>query len=70
MGKKLQNKNLMSIVLIVAGVGLVFWGYKLSGGLGSQFSQALSGAPTDQVMTFYIVGAISLAVGAYFYVKK
>lgn len=65
-----NNQKILAIVLIVLGFGLAFWGYQQSGSVGSQLSQALNGAPSDNVMMFYIGGAISLAVGAFLFFKK
>jgi len=60
----------VGIALIVIGVGLAFWGYQLSGSMGSQLSQALTGSHTDKVMTFYIGGAASFFIGLYLFIKK
>ena len=66
----MANKKLLGIVLAVVGVGLAFWGYRLSGGLGSQVNQAFTGSPTDKVMIFYIAGAASLLAGLFLLFKK
>ena len=65
-----QNVKLISIVLMVLGVALFFWGFQMSGALGNQVTQSLTGSSSDAVMTRYIGGAISLAVGAYLFFKK
>ncbi|WP_019531619.1 DUF3185 family protein [Dasania marina] len=62
--------KIISIALIVIGIGLAIWGYQLSGSIGSQLTQAVTGADTDKVMTFYISGAISFFVGIYLYTKN
>ena len=62
--------KIVAIVLIVLGIGLAFWGYRLSGGFGAQLSQAVTGSPTDRIMAFYIGGAVSLAVGLYLLFRK
>ena len=62
--------KIAAIVLVVLGIGLAFWGYRLSGGFGAQLSQAVTGSPTDRIMAFYIGGAVSLAVGLYLLFKK
>jgi H+/gluconate symporter-like permease len=62
--------KIIGIILVVIGAGLAFWGYRLSGGVGAQISQAVSGSPTDKIMTFYIGGAASLLVGLYLLFKK
>ena len=64
------NKKIIGIVLAVVGIGLAFWGYRLSGGFGSQVSQAFSGSPSDKVMMFYIGGAASLVAGLFMLFKK
>ena len=62
--------KVVAIVLVVLGIGLAFWGYRLSGGFGAQLSQAVTGSPTDRIMAFYIGGAVSLAVGLFLLFKK
>jgi len=66
----MATKKIIGIVLALVGVGLAFWGYRLSGGFGAQLNQAFSGSPTDKVMAFYIGGAVSLAVGLFLLFKK
>ena len=62
--------KVIGIALVVVGLGLGFWGYRMSGSVGSQVSQAFTGSASDKVMTFYIGGAVSLAVGLYLLMKK
>ena len=62
--------KVIGIALVVLGIGLVVWGYQLSGSVGSQVTQAVTGSDTDKVMTYYISGAISLVVGMYLFIKK
>jgi hypothetical protein len=62
--------KVVAIVLVVLGIGLAFWGYRLSGGFGAQLSQAVTGSPTDRIMAFYIGGAVSLAVGLFLLFRK
>ena len=61
------SMKIIGIVLVVIGVGLAVWGYQLSGSVGSQITQAVTGSDTDKVMTFYITGAISFVVGIYLF---
>lgn len=58
------------IILVVIGVGVAIWGYQLSDSLSSQITQAVTGSDTDKVMTFYIAGAVSFAVGLYLFTKR
>jgi len=59
------NSKTANIALIVIGIGLAAWGYKLSGAFSSQVTQAFSGSPSDRVMIFYIAGAICAAIGLF-----
>ena len=58
------------IVLIVIGAGAIFWGYQLSGSIGAQISEAISGAASDEIMSRYIGGAASLVAGLYLFFMK
>lgn len=66
----ISTMKIIGIALVVVGLGLAFWGYRLSGSVGSQVTQALTGSATDKVMTFYISGAVSFVVGIYLFIKK
>lgn len=61
--------KIIGIVLVVAGVGLAFWGHRLSGSIGSQITHALTGSDSDQVMRYYIGGAASFVVGIFLLFK-
>ncbi len=65
----MKNK-LVSLVLVVIGLGLLYWGYSESQSVTSQVSEAFSGSPLDRVMYKYIGGALALATGLYLYLKK
>lgn len=62
--------KIFGVALIVLGLGLGYWGYEMSGSLGGQLSEAMTGSPTDNVMWRYIGGAISFVVGLLLVVKK
>jgi hypothetical protein len=65
-----STMKIVGIILVVLGIGLAIWGYQLSGSIGSQITQAVTGSDTDKVMTFYIAGAVSFVVGIYLFVKN
>ena len=65
-----STKRIIGIALVVIGLGLAFWGYQLSGSVGSQLSKAVTGSPTDKIMTLYIAGAASVVVGLFMLFKK
>ena len=62
--------KIIGIALVVIGLGFALWGYQLSGSIGSQINQAVTGSDTDKVMTFYITGAVGFIVGIYLFAKK
>jgi len=68
--KKKSNMKVISIALMVVGIGLVIWGYQMSGSIGSQISQTFTGSSPDKVILLFIGGAASLVVGLYLYMKK
>lgn len=64
-----STKKLSGIVLMVIGVGLAYWGYQMSGSVGSQITQAVTGADTDKVMLLYIGGAVCFVAGLFRFSK-
>ena len=65
-----STMKIISIALMVIGIGLAFWGFQMSGSFGSKITQSITGSNTDKVMTLYIGGAASFVVGLYLYIKK
>lgn len=62
--------KVIGLVLIVAGAGLLIWGYQLSDSLTAQITETVSGAMPDAVMGRYIAGAASVVVGIYLVVTR
>lgn len=62
--------KVLGLALIILGIGLAIWGYQLSDSVGSQITEAVTGAETDKIMTYYISGAISFVVGLFLFAKK
>lgn len=57
--------RVIGLALLVAGIGLALWGYQLSESVGSQVTEAVTGAESDKIMALYISGAISFVVGLF-----
>ncbi len=68
--KSNTGAKIVGLALIVAGAGLAYWGYQMSGSLTSQLTKTVSGAMPDEVMYRYIGGAICAVVGGFLLVKK
>ena len=62
--------RIIGVALLVIGLGLGYWGYEVSGSLGSKFSETVMGSPTDKVMWLYIGGAASFVVGLLLLFRK
>jgi len=62
--------RIIGLILVVTGLGLALWGYQISGSVGSQITQAVTGSDTDKVMSLYIAGAVSFVVGIYLFTKR
>ena len=60
----------IGIALIVLGVGLIIWGYQLSGSFASDLTQTISGSMPDEVMYRYIGGAVSAVVGVFLALRR
>ena len=65
-----SSGKIIGLILVVLGIGFAVWGFQMSGSVGSQVTQAVTGADNDKVMTYYIFGAISFVVGIYLFLKK
>lgn len=66
----LPTIKLIGIALVVIGIGLIYWGYQLSGSVASELTEAVSGSMPDEVMIRYIAGAVGVVVGGYLFIKK
>ncbi|HWA08792.1 MAG TPA: DUF3185 family protein [Opitutaceae bacterium] len=53
----------VSLVLLVAGVILIGYGLNASDSIGSSFSRAFTGSPTDKTLWFLIGGAAAAIIG-------
>lgn len=65
-----STSKIIGLVLVVVGIGFAVWGFQLSGSIGSQVTQAVTGSDTDKVMTYYIFGAVSFVIGIYLFGKN
>jgi hypothetical protein len=66
----MQTNKIIGLVLLIAGLGLAFWGWEMSEGFGSALSSRLSGSMPDEVMYRYVGGGILAAVGTLLVMKN
>ena len=60
---KFMITRLIGVALIIAGIGLAFWGHQISETLTVQLTFKVTGSLPDEVMYRYIAGAASGIVG-------
>ena len=58
-----MNNKIIGIVLIVAGVALVAWGYNVYDSASSQITRALSGDTPMEAWAGLVGGAVCVLVG-------
>ena len=60
---------IVGLGLVVAGAGLAYWGYQMSGSLASQLTRAVSGSLPDEVLYRYVGAAACGLVGVLLFLK-
>ena len=55
--------RILSLVLLVGGIGLIIYGINASDSIGSSFSRFFTGSPTDKTMWLIIGGTAASVVG-------
>ena len=66
----MQTNKIISLVLLLAGIGVAYWGYDMSHTASAEFAAAFSDGPSDEVLYRYVGGGILAAIGAFLLVKK
>ena len=61
--------RVIGLALVVAGIGLAFWGYQISETLTAQLTSTLSGSLPDAVIYRYVGAAASGVAGLYLVLK-
>ncbi len=57
------TKQLLGIVLLVAGAVMLYFGYTASQGIGEQIHETFTGRFTDSTTWYFIGGAVACAAG-------
>lgn len=58
-------KRLVSLVLILIGALLIYWGYSVQQELGTQIISKITAETPDQVWQYYLTGVVALVVGMF-----
>ncbi|WP_018624570.1 DUF3185 family protein [Kangiella aquimarina] len=58
-----MNNKIISIVVLVAGIALFFWGYNMTQGAEEQIREAWTGSFSDKATWLMIGGGILALVG-------
>ena len=61
----MASPKLFGIVLLVIGIGLIYFGYQSTQSVGNQLTETLTGRFTDDTMWYLIGGAAASAAGAF-----
>ncbi len=63
-------EKLIGVALLVAGIGLLIWGYNLYSAFSSHVARFVTGSPTDKTMIVLIAGGVCTALGAFLLLRK
>ncbi|XKH01568.1 DUF3185 family protein [Marinobacter nauticus] len=65
------STKLVGIVLLVVGIGLLYFGYQSTQSVTNQVAESLTGRFTDETMWYLIGGGAAAAAGAFLtFLKK
>jgi hypothetical protein len=60
----MSRSVLFSVVLLIAGIALLVWGWDAHESFASGASELVQGAPTDKSIALLVIGALVTAAGA------
>lgn len=67
----MASSKLLGVVLLVVGIGLLYFGYQSTQSVGGQVTETLTGRFADETMWYLIGGAAAAAAGAFLtFVRK
>ena len=61
----MKDTKLLGIVLLVAGVIVLYFGWQSTDSIGEQLTESVTGRFTDETMFFLIGGAVAVTAGLY-----
>ena len=66
----MQPTKIIALVLLLAGIGVAYWGYDMATSFEGEFASAFSDGPSDDVLLRYVAGGLMAAAGAFMLVRK
>jgi len=61
--------KIISIILILAGLGLIYFGYHESQSITSELNKVVDDHPTHEVLAFYIGGGIAVFAAIFMFFR-
>lgn len=61
----MSNSKIIGIILLIAGAGLLFWGYDIYNSTGSQIGRAIGGDAPAKAYGMFVGGAICVVLGIF-----
>ena len=55
----------LSVALLAAGVALIVWGLRVYRSLGSEVTEAITGAPSDKAIWLLVGGSVAAITGLF-----
>lgn len=66
----MQIQRVIAVVLVAAGLMLVFLGYQSSQGMDDQVTQAITGDYTDRTVWYWLVGGAAVLAGFFMLMRQ
>jgi len=60
----MKTDKMIGIVLLIGGIGLLFWGYDIYDSAGSHVSRAIGGEAPTKAYAMLVAGAVCAVFGA------
>jgi len=61
----MSRNALISLVILIAGVALLFWGFDASESFASEVSEVVEGAPSNKSIALMVIGGLLAVLGLF-----
>jgi uncharacterized membrane protein len=66
----MSRNAMISLVVLIIGVALLFWGFDASDSFASEVSEVVEGAPSNKSIALMVVGALLAVVGLFGLIRR